>query len=63
MSTQIQSEVSAVLSDLKFESRGAEMPGAPHKFEATQATVDFVQSLMDGGKMVVVDSGGTLSFE
>lgn len=63
MSTQVQAEVSRALSDLMFESRGAEMPGAPHKFEATQATADFVQSLVEDGKYVVVGSGGELTFE
>lgn len=62
MSTLVQSEVSGALGDLKFESRGADMPGAPHKFEATQATVDFVQSLVDDGKQVIVGSGGELTF-
>lgn len=63
MSTMVQAEVSGVLRDLKFESRGAEMPGAPHKFAATQATLDFVQSLVDDGKQLAVDSSGQVSVE
>lgn len=63
MSTQVQADVSGALSELKFESRGAEMPGAPHKFAASQATLDFVQSLVDEGKQVVVHSSGELTFE
>lgn len=63
MSTQVQADVSSALFDLKFESRGADMPGAPHKFEATDETVEFIKSLLDEKRLVTVDGSGTLSFE
>lgn len=62
MATQVQSEISGVLNELKFESLGGEMPGAPGRFQATAETVRFVQSLVDQGKVVEVDSAGELSF-
>ena len=63
MSTQVQAEVSGALDELKFENRGADMPGAPQKFGVTTETVEFVQSLLDESKQVVVDGSGSLTFE
>lgn len=62
MSTQIQASVSAALEELSFESLGAEMPGAPSKFQPNQETVERIKFLVDNGKSVVVDSSGEVSF-
>ena len=53
--------MTAVLSEMKFESVPANPPvmGGPQKFKVTAETVDHVKSLE--GKTLVVNSDGTLT--
>ena len=62
MATQVQSQISEVLAELKFQNLGADMPGAPNRFQATADTLQFMHSLLDESKVIEVDSQGGISF-
>lgn len=69
MATQEQMIGNNVLHELRFEilpshdQDGNPIFGGPQIFKATAETVEFVQSLVNEGKRLVLESEGHIRFE
>lgn len=61
MATQIQAAVSSALQDLMLSPVPSEVCGGPQEFRVTDTAADHLRSLADGDKLLVVDSGGSVS--
>jgi hypothetical protein len=62
MATEIQVKVSDALQKLKLELEPPDVIGGPRRLRATDEAVEFIQSLIDDGKIVVVDFQGNVTF-
>jgi hypothetical protein len=60
--TQDEALVSAVLTELKFESVPGKpgIVGAPPKFKVTKQTIDYLEKLLKEGKIIEVEGNGSL---
>jgi hypothetical protein len=69
MATQEQMIGNSILDELKFElipaqdADGNLIFGGPQTFKATSGTIEFVRSLVDEGKRLVLEDQGQILFE
>lgn len=61
--TEKQAIVMPVLDAIKLKQIKSDVIGGPVKYRITRETLDLLKKAMDDGKIIILESDGTIKFE